>query len=160
MEPTNSVSPNDEERDSNMPGSYDSNTEVAGARLRQIREGVPITSDLRGLVQDATRSYGLTIDEVAKLSKGVLSKTAISKLERGEVNSPAMDSLVALAKIYRMTPNDMAQLYHYWEPVVNIQADDPRVQRFLKQVAYYEVTNPQVADILLNALEANLKMVE
>ena len=133
--------------------------QIAGARLRQLRESAPITPDMRSLVRDQ-RAYGLTIDEVATMSKGELSKAGISKLERGEVQYPSMDTLVALGKIYHLSPNDMAVLYGYWEPVVETSFDDRRVIQFLKQVEFYRVRNPRKADVLLGSLESTIHMVE
>ncbi len=156
MDSDYSISPYPDERDTSMPIV---NVQLAGAQLRKWRDGFMITPNLRSLVRD-NRDYGLTIDEVAVLSRGTLSKAAISKLERGEVQHPSMDSLVALGAIYQRTPNDMAVLYGYWEPVVETSFDDSRVTKFLRQVEYYRVRDPMKSEVLLASLESAVRMVE
>ena len=84
MDSDYSISPYPDERDTSMPIV---NVQLAGAQLRKWRDGFMITPNLRSLVRD-NRDYGLTIDEVAVLSKGTLSKAAISKLERGRGAAP------------------------------------------------------------------------
>ena len=73
---------------------------------------------------------------------------------------PSMDSLVALGAIYQRTPNDMAVLYGYWEPVVETSFDDSRVTKFLRQVEYYRVRDPMKSEVLLASLESAVRMVE
>jgi transcriptional regulator with XRE-family HTH domain len=140
-----------------MAGTVD--VQVAGAHLRRIREGFALTSEYRSIVSDG-RTNGLTIEDVVTLSKGELSRSVISKLERGEIKNPSLDLLMEVAKIYQMTPNDMAELYGYWQPIVQQAAADRRVKRFLQQVDWFRSRGSFKAEVLLNALEADLKMVD
>lgn len=133
--------------------------QVAGATLRRIREGFQLTSEYRSIVADG-RTNGLTIEEVATLSNGALSRSVISKLERGEVKHPSLDMLVELGKIYHLTPNDMAELFGYWEPIVQQASSDRRVKRFLQQVDWYRTKGSVKADVLLNSLDSSLRMAD
>ncbi len=152
----NSEPQDDDERDTNMPPV---DPQLAGAELRRLRESALITPDMRGYIHDA-RMYGLTLEEVATISKGSVSKATLSKLERGETDAPSAKALAALGRIYHMTPNDMAQLYGYWEPVVETSREDSRVIRFLRQVDYYRSKGSYKADVLLGSLDAQIHMAE
>jgi transcriptional regulator with XRE-family HTH domain len=133
---------------------------IAGARLRELRETALITPELRGFIRDS-RTNGLTLEEVAALSKGALSKATISKMERGETESPSLASATALGKIYHLSPNDMAEIFGFWEPVVSSAMDDQRMQTFLHTVQYYQARGEsEKAELLLRGLAGLLKMVQ
>ncbi|MDE2104623.1 MAG: helix-turn-helix domain-containing protein [Patescibacteria group bacterium] len=155
MTHTYSEPQDDEERYSNMA----TDPILAGRQLREMREKALITPDLRGFIRD-NRDYGLTLEEVAALSKGELSKATISKMERGEVTSPSLKSIVVLAQIYHLSPNDLAQIFGFWEPVVRQVEDDKRFQDFVRTVNFYLTRNDSKAELLLNGLSGLMKMVE
>jgi transcriptional regulator with XRE-family HTH domain len=132
---------------------------LAGKRLREMREKALITPDLRSFIRD-NRDFGLTLEEVAALSHGELSKATISKMERGEVTSPSLKSIVVLGQIYHLSPNDMAEIFGFWEPVVPQVADDKRFQDFVRTAQFYRTKDPRKADLLLNGLSGLIRMVE
>jgi transcriptional regulator with XRE-family HTH domain len=132
---------------------------LAGRRLREMREKALITPDLRSFIRD-NRDYGLTLEEVAALSHGELSKATISKMERGEVTSPSLKSIVVLAQIYHLSPNNMAEIFGFWEPLVQQVEDDKRFQDFMRTVNFYLAKGDRKADLLLNGLSGLMRMVE
>lgn len=52
----------------------------------------------------------------ARQRSGLGSQNLISMLERNVPDKPSMQDLVALGKIYRMTPNEIAECAGWWAP--------------------------------------------
>jgi transcriptional regulator with XRE-family HTH domain len=73
----------------------------AGKDLERMRKELGPT---QAEVEWQTRKLGFEVEQ-----------QSISKLERGAIEKPSMRDLVALGRVYGRTPNEMAQLYGYWE---------------------------------------------
>ena len=67
------------------------------------------------LLRTLRRSKQLRPADVAQLSEGVLSAHQVSELEAGAVEQPPMRDLVAYGRILDLTPNDVAELYGWWQ---------------------------------------------
>ena len=52
--------------------------------------------------------------DVERETKGAVPSQQVSRIENGAVADPSMKDLVALGRIYGLTPNDVAELYGYW----------------------------------------------
>lgn len=82
-------------------------------------------------LRDMRTRMGRKMDDIERETGGIVSQQQLSKLERGAVQRPSMEALVALGKVYDKSPNQMAQLYGYWEPGAAEAPDDPRIQLLL-----------------------------
>lgn len=52
--------------------------------------------------------------DVERETKGAVPSQQVSRIENGAVADPSMKDLVALGRIYGLTPNEVAELYGYW----------------------------------------------
>lgn len=58
---------------------------------------------------------GLSQDEL-KQKAGLGSQNLVSMLERNVTEKPSMEDLVRLGKVFRMTPNEIAEVAGWWYP--------------------------------------------
>ena len=70
----------------------------------------------------------LTQRDIEAATKGQLISQQVSRIEKGELDKPAMEDLVLLGQFFDMTPNEVAEAFDYWHPAG--AANDQRLVRF------------------------------
>ena len=74
---------------------------------------------------------GLSQTELAKAT-GV-SQNYLSSLERGQIDSPAMELLCKIGLKFGLTPNDLASLAEWWSPT-EVSSMPPDLTRAIDQL--------------------------
>lgn len=98
-------------------------------------------------------AHNLVQRDIDRLTDGRINAQQVSRIEKADIEKPAMQDLVELGVLYGVTPNEIAEYYGYWrQPRV-----DPVITHFLEMA---ETLKPKYRDKLYNWLEVATTIVK